>query len=209
MLLRSLIQLRAYSQESRQLVRRANLGSMIESLKDNVPHMLTHLLPHEIISPNIILRLLPTQLPNLPPLKGYTVYASTLKTLQQGLHMFYLHPKSKISITHMSVIEPTGSLSCEEVIDNSIKNTEVAAEPNLNIQHQKVSNYTTKIKMLWKTSRPEGTPAVDGQNKILSGVFVFELDAENEKIYVFTIDNVELMDSKEEEFQGPIFGVST
>lgn len=106
----------------------------------------------------------------------------------------------------MSVIEPTGSLSSEDVIKDSVDsgNENLEAE-----QLQNVSPYTTKIKMLWKTGPPEGTPAVDGQDKILSGVFVFELDSENEKIVVFTIDNVELLDDKEEMFQGPMLGVST
>lgn len=210
-MLRRFIQLRNYSKETTQLSRRANLGSMIETLQDNVPQMLTHLLPHELISTNITLRLLPRQLPHLPPLKGYTVYASTLKTLQQGLHLFYLHPESKINVSHVSVIEPTGSLSSDKIINRSIELNGSGDDSNdvSSRNNQDVSDYTTKIKMLWKTGPPPGTPAVDGHNKILSGVFVFELEADNDKIEVFTIDNVELLDSKEEEFQGPMFGVST
>ncbi|TID29159.1 hypothetical protein CANINC_002116 [Pichia inconspicua] len=104
----------------------------------------------------------------------------------------------------MSVIEPTGSLSSEEVIKDSVD----AAESKESEQLQDTSPYTTKIKMLWKTGPPEGTRPVDGQDKILSGVFVFELDSENEKIVVFTIDNVELLNGKEEAYQGPMLGVS-
>lgn len=244
--------------DTEYLSRKANLGSMIQLLQIKVPGMLTKLLPKEIISPDIMLKILPNQLPKLPVFKGYLVYSSTLTAIQKILLLFYLNPNSKIHINNIKIIEPTNSMSSDELINLSIDNNEVE---NMAAPHQDTSTYTTKIKIKWRTclsgcedlkdknttaakwgsyridyfdwtkllnsSNPlhtvnllEAKKTLEGLAKkldplssdyhntntngtavnvgrVLSGVFIFELDSKNEKIVVFTIDNLDILESKE------------
>lgn len=100
-----------------QLRRKANLGVMIEMTKSRVPDMLQVLLPEQYVSKDIILRVLPHQLPKLPEIKGYMLYATTVKTFQLLLTSFYLNPQSRLHITHLKVEEPTSSKLSPNIID--------------------------------------------------------------------------------------------
>ena len=237
--------------------RKANLGTLIQMLQLKVPHLLTETIPHDIVSDDIILRLLPNQFPNFPTIKGYLMCVSTIKTIQKLLHLFYLNPDTQIHINNMKVIEPTNSISSEELINLSIADNVIENEHS-NIEgegvgsspRQDFSKYTTKIKIKWRTCCPgcshlqdkettdaklgtyrldhfdwakllkssnplktlEGfaknlDPAGDDASvgRMLTGVFIFELDAKNEHIKVFTIDNMEIIESKEVNFNGGCF----
>lgn len=256
--------------DKKLLRRKANLGAIIQMLQIKVPNMLTDLPPQEIVSENIVLKVLPNQFPNLPLFKGYMMYATSLKTIQKLLLMFYLNPESKIHISNIKVVEPTNSMSSNELITLSIDNNHLengtisdASTDRCNpISQQDTSKYTTKIKIKWRTcfsgcihlqdkettnakwgsysldhfdwtkllksSNPlqtlsllEAKKTLEGFAKqldplsnsngklddrsgivgrVLTGIFIFELDAENEKIVAFTIDNMEILESKEMDF---------
>ncbi|KAG0682774.1 hypothetical protein C6P40_004021 [Pichia californica] len=265
--------------DTKLLTRKANLGTIIQMLQLKIPFMLTDLLPKDFISEKIILRILPNQFPNLPIFKGYLMYCSTLKAIQKILLMFYLNPESKIHISNIKIIEPTNSLSSDELINISIDNNVLENNNNNNNNNinndnkQDISKYTTKIKVKWRTcysgcnhlrnlqttdaklgsysldhfdwtkflksSNPLQTlslleakktieglaktldPSINEHNdninnniknnnsnnngnnftgRILTGVFIFELDAENEHVMVLTIDNMEILESKQTNF---------
>ncbi|OUT21643.1 hypothetical protein CAS74_003764 [Pichia kudriavzevii] len=238
--------------DTEYLRRKANLGSMVQILQVKVPKMLNKLPPKEIISKNITLRVLPNQFPNLPQFKGYLLYSTALKAIQKLLSMFYLNPDSEIHVTNIKIIEPTNSMSSDELIKLSIDNTLLENEKLENIPNQDASKYTTKIKVKWRTclsgcqhlrdkktrdakfgsysldnfdwtkflkspnpletvSLLEAKKTLEGFAKsldpsgnnnenvgrVLTGVFIFELDAKNEKITVMTIDNMEILESEE------------
>lgn len=247
--------------DTKILQRKANLGTIIQVLQLNVPNLLTDLLPHEIVSQDIILKILPNKFPNIPIFKGYLMYSSSLKTIQKLLLLFYLNPESKLHITNIKVFEPTNSMSSDELINFSIDNIPIQNErdgdnENLSLSsNQEVSKYTTKVKVKWRTCLPgcthiendkttnakwgsysldhfdwtkilksnnplqslallEAKKKLEGLAKtlqplttgirdteevdrVLTGVFIFELDAANENIIVMTIDNVEILESKE------------
>lgn len=252
------------------LTRKANLGTVVQMLQIKVPNMLTDLLPPDFISDKIILKVLPHQFPNLPTFKGYLLYSSTLKAIQKILLMFYLNPESKIHISDIKIIEPTNSMSSDELINLSIDGNFLENEkPSERLTpDQDTSKYTTKVKIKWRTcysgcdhlqdtqttdakwgsysldhfdwtkflkspnplqtlSLLEAKKTIEGiaktldplksinqdangssstaDNKknvgrILTGIFIFELDAENEHIMVFTIDNMEILESKQTNF---------
>lgn len=248
--------------DTKLLTRKANLGTIIQMLQLKVPDMLTDLLPQEFVSDKVILKILPNHFPNLPIFKGYLMYSSTLKAIQKILLLFYLNPESKIHISNIKVIEPTNSMSSDELINLTLNNNVLESST---LSKQDTSQYTTKIKIKWRTcysgcthihdtqttdakwgsysidhfdwtkllkspnplqtlSLLEAKKTIEGLAKtldplakikenhhansgnksavgrILTGVFVFELDAENEHIMVFTIDNMEILESKETDF---------
>ena len=252
------------------LERKANLGTIIQMLQLKIPNMLTDLLPPDFVSDKIILKVLPHQFPNLPTFRGYLLYSSTLKAMQKILLMFYLNPDSKIHISDIKIIEPTNSMSSEELINLSIDANHIENESpsESSATRQDTSRYTTKVKVKWRTcysgcehlqdaqttdakwgsysldhfdwtkllkspnplqtiSLLEAKKTIEGlaktldplknisrsagdsntannQNRtvgrILTGVFIFELDAQNEHIMVFTIDNMEILESKQTNF---------
>ncbi|GAV29075.1 hypothetical protein PMKS-002554 [Pichia membranifaciens] len=252
------------------LERKANLGTIIQMLQLKIPNMLTDLLPPDFVSDKIILKVLPHQFPNLPTFRGYLLYSSTLKAMQKILLMFYLNPDSKIHISDIKIIEPTNSMSSDELINLSIDANHLENEsPSESLTpRQDTSKYTTKVKVKWRTcysgcehlqdaqttdakwgsysldhfdwtkllkspnplqtiSLLEAKKTIEGlaktldplknigqsagdsntannQNRtvgrILTGVFIFELDAQNEHIMVFTIDNMEILESKQTNF---------
>ncbi|ODQ45468.1 hypothetical protein PICMEDRAFT_17936 [Pichia membranifaciens NRRL Y-2026] len=253
-----------------RLERKANLGTIIQMLQFKIPNMLTDLLPPDFVSDKIILKVLPHQFPNLPTFRGYLLYSSTLKAIQKILLMFYLNPDSKIHISDIKIIEPTNSMSSDELINLSIDSNHLENESlsENSAPRQDTSKYTTKVKVKWRTcysgcehlqdaqttdakwgsysldhfdwtkllkspnplqtiSLLEAKKTIEGlaktldplknisqstgdsdnannQNRtvgrILTGVFVFELDAPNEHIMVFTIDNMEILESKQTNF---------
>lgn len=238
--------------------RKANLGTMVQMLQLKVPQLLTKTIPKEFVTSDIILKILPHQFPNLPIIKSYVVYKSTLKTIQKILLLFYLNPDSKIHITNTKIIEPTNSMSSDELINLSINQNKIEAEPLDLSNQQDTSGYTTKIKIKWRTCYSGcdhlqdkntrdarlGSYSLDHFNwtkflkspesmqfeakktleelaktldplsnnekssnvgRVLHGVFVFELDANNERITVFTIDNMEILESEEMNYSNGVF----
>ncbi|GMM28989.1 hypothetical protein DAMA08_017050 [Martiniozyma asiatica (nom. inval.)] len=265
--------------DPKQLNRKANLGTMIQLVQVGVPKLLSELLPHQLVSESIILRILPSQF-NLPIMNGYLMYSTTFKVLQKSITMFYLNPSTQIHITNIQIEEPTGSLSSEELLNLSIDNNSIeygdsgsnsnsndsfvtphSGFNNANLNKQTLSKYTTKIKIKWKTCNAgcphlmdadttdaklgtystdrwlgilknanpiqqlalneakkrieELTGKLDVVNskgkvekkeaRILTGLFIFELNHENDQIMVFTIDNVEILESNELEMDGGCF----
>jgi hypothetical protein len=246
--------------DTEYLTRKANLGTMVQMLQIKVPNMLTKTIPREFVSKNIILKILPNQFPNLPEFKGYTVCSSTLKTIQKLVILFYLNPNAKIHITNIKIIEPTNSMSSDELINLSIDENrlENSTLEECEMPKQDTSKYTTKIKIKWRTcysgcehlqdkqttDAKWGSYSLDYFNwtkflksteslqkeakktfeelaktldpltnneksgnvgRVLNGVFIFELDAKNEKIAVFTIDNMEILESKEINYTDGVF----
>lgn len=252
-----------------KLTRKANLGSTIEMLQIRVPLLLQELLPETNVCKNIIFRILPHKYPNMPQLKGYLLYSTTLKTLQLALTSFYLNPKTQIHITNIKVEEPTSSMSSDELVKLSLKNTEIESvgpSPESKQSAQSLSNFTTKIIIKWRTCL-NGCPHLEhtstahakmgsfkfdnldmskvlpesGKNlssalireielklfpgfferknkssqfndsrvskggreieRIVSGVFIFELTADNSSIAVFTIDNCDVLENKEPDIE--------
>ncbi|ODV87924.1 hypothetical protein CANARDRAFT_26103 [[Candida] arabinofermentans NRRL YB-2248] len=218
--------------------KKANLGSMIQMLQHKVPDLLTESLPAEYISKDVILRILPKSYPNIPEFKGSMVYHTTIKTIQLFLTSFYLNPGVKLHITNIKVMEPSNSLSTNELIELSINNNSIESSTKYG---QELSQYTTKIIIKWRTclkgcphlnnlnttSATSGTfntagfeiakyfhltsplkfkndenhdPMIrdeHGIERIVTGIFIFELNAENDQIVVHTVDNCEVLENKE------------
>lgn len=237
-----------------RLERTANLGTMVQILQLKVPQLLSKTPPQRIMSNNITMRVLPNQFPNFPNFHGKVSVTLGMKTIQKALTMFYLNPRCQIHITDLTIIEPMKSLSDDELINLSIDNNQIGYE---GCPAQDVSQYTSKIKIKWRTcltkcdhlmdslteeakygvfsidkfnwskllksSNPiqslalleakktlEGlsntiksldpTENRDDVGRVLTGIFVFELNAANDQIVIFTIDTLEILESKDLNF---------
>lgn len=236
--------------------RKANLGSMIETLKDLIPNILTKSLPKSIISKDIYLRVCPTHTQELnmyvPVLKGHVPYYTTCKTLQFILTSIILNPKVKLHIQSIKAstkngdqnLEPQalfpdttkihvrwvtcsegcshlsakdegsgidkGSSGSQNYLSTSdaklgshswsqIDTRKLLHNPNSDTKGPNVSssgsisstvaNLTSGLIGLTKESRK--------LERIISGIFIFELNPQNDSILVHTIEDVNIIEKTE------------
>lgn len=117
------------SPDNRHQQKLANLGSMIDDLKELVPNLLRTSLPKSLVLPEIMLRVSPShfELLNLilPNIKGHVSYYAACKALQIFLTSVVLNPQVKI---HVHAIR-----------------TSTFPEPNT------VYSHSTKVYMRWST----------------------------------------------------------
>lgn len=192
--------------------KKLNLGKVLDVLNNEIPDILTTLISSDMISSDIIFRISPTSHPNLPTFKGYVPYVTTAKTLQLCLTQFILNPSVKVHITKTNVFEADKDISNYGLYKNTTKLVMKWKTCPENCPHLIANEETSKGskgKHTW--SDLDHTSLLISQNyglinlkltddkieRILSGIFVFELDENNEKIKVFTIEDVEIIENKE------------
>ncbi|OUM51882.1 hypothetical protein BVG19_g1019 [[Candida] boidinii] len=101
--------------------KKANLGTTIRYLIENLPNSLNSTLDSEKLSSDIILRILPRSHPNIPIFKGLIVYLTTIKTLQLILTTFFINKNVKLHLSSIKVLENTenSSLNNNELVNIS------------------------------------------------------------------------------------------
>lgn len=236
--------------------RKANLGSMIETLKDLIPNILTKSLPKSIISKDIYLRICPTHTQELnmyvPVLKGHVPYYTTCKTLQFILTSIILNPKVKLHIQSIKASKNNGDqnldpqalfpdttkihvrwVTCSEGCSHlsakeegsgrdkgssrsqnylSTSDAKLGSHSWLEIDTRKLlhnSNPDTKSPNVSSSGSISSTVAnltsgLIGLTKesrklerIISGIFIFELNTQNDSILVHTIEDVNIIEKTE------------
>ncbi|KAG7811163.1 hypothetical protein KL921_002791 [Ogataea angusta] len=206
--------------------RKANLGTIIQMLQLKVPHLLQHNLPQEFLSQDIVLRLLPAQRPHIPVIRGVLLYNTTFKTLQLLVTSFFLNPEAKLHITHMNIKEARQSLSNTDLVNLSINNNLLDFEesPELSPYTTKITikwrtclngclhlhdnktadarlgayNLDTNSLLHLKLPLQNLTKLNDNSiERVLTGIFVFELTDKNDKIAVHTIDDCEIIENEQ------------
>lgn len=238
--------------------KRANLGSMIDEIKLNVPNIFTRSIPKHLISSNVLLRICPTHFAELnsylPNIKGHVSYYTTCKTLQLILSSLVLNPKVKLHIqsirTNVSSEDtdstyhyvypqttkihvrwttcPEGChhLSTNENIDEG-KNFHSTSDAKLGSHSW--SKFDT-LKFLNSNNNPDIPVASDESKpfqqsltsiknllsnlttgligltkeekkleRVISGLFIFELNTDNTEIVVHTIEDVDVIERTEME----------
>lgn len=157
--------------DPRQQQKLANLGTMIDYLKEIIPQAMTMTPDVEKLDEHIQLRISPTITPNVPIITGQLKYLTSLKATQLVFKNFILEPYTKLHILHIE-IDTKGKYGILGV--NS-----------------------TKIVIHWKTcdancEHLNGDEKRKVEEKNLYGIFVFELNESNDKILVHNVENLEI-----------------
>ncbi|CAM9013088.1 unnamed protein product [Wickerhamomyces anomalus] len=181
------------------------MGKMVDYLTEILPNALHTIPDSSYLSENIILRVSPTVSPNIPILKGRVSYITTLKATQFILINFLLNPQVKLHITD---IKPQLNQGGDFVRNGDLSNYYGMFEKS-----DKGSHILEKfdIKKLWNhalgndekklSEFNHGVSKIDddstGFERIIYGIFVFELDSNCEKIIVHNVENIEMYDKKD------------
>ncbi|CDK25805.1 unnamed protein product [Kuraishia capsulata CBS 1993] len=213
--------------------KKANLERMVAMLKKEVPNTLKTQLPFDYVDKNVVLRIFPEKLPNVPVIKTNTMYFSVSKILTVIIRNFILSSRVKLHIQQVNVLENSTGLS-DAVFDEAesrimLNKDRVSETESLSIG---LFERSTKVVIKWRTcvdgcSHLHTSRTVDSDmgafrisnlnlydlfinhsfsevkkepdtlhlERVMCGVFVFELSENNDKIKVQTIDDVELVET--------------
>ncbi|CAH6723556.1 hypothetical protein CLIB1444_16S01442 [[Candida] jaroonii] len=203
-----------------------NLGKVTDQLQDLIPNILNKSLPKSIISSDIMLRFIPTHVNEsyLPSIRGHVSYYASFKAIQILTTAFILNPQVKLHIQSIKVIEEESNIDVLCVYKKSTKIHVRWTTCNEGCYHLNDSKSTSDAKLGSHTWSKVDTSRVNlddtfslrnisklslglvGLNKnqkqlerVVSGIFIFELNEENDKIIVHTIDDVNIIENESEE----------
>lgn len=235
--------------------RHANLGSMIDALREETPLLLSRSLDSGLLDRDILLRMCPTFFDEfhyyLPNIKGHTSYMATMKTLRWIMTSFVLNPRVMIHIQSMRTSQlpdkqavypdstkiyvrwttcpaecphlSTSKVTLEQAADLTDRNkpwpprsfhstsdailgshtwsrqatfSRLQKEPSTS---DEFSTFHELPRTLWDLSKTlVGLSREDHKlERIISGIFIFELNETNDQIIAHTIENVELLEREE------------
>lgn len=233
--------------------KKANLGSIIEDLKELVPNIVNKSISKDLISSEVLLRICPTHFAEfnayLPNIKGHVSYYTTCKTLQLILTSIVVNPKVKLHIQSVRTSKGTGSFNDDKpdyrcVFPDSTKiflrwstcaegcfhlstgdtdrkddfhstsDAKLGSHSWSKLDASKFFNSTDSVppsleegsKTLpsIKTTIAEVTTSLIGLTKeerklerVISGLFIFELNEDNSKIIVHTVEDVDVVERTE------------
>ncbi|CCG24633.1 hypothetical protein CORT_0F04090 [Candida orthopsilosis Co 90-125] len=205
------------------LERKMNLSNLIDKLKIQIPNILEHNLSKDIVSRNIYLRICPSQFDEnyLPKLHGTIAYNSACKAITLFITSIILSPQVKL---HISSIKTSQKPDPQCMFSTTMKvyvrwstcmpNCEhlgVQSTSNAHFGSHKWSHEDTK-KLMGTNVTLSGligklTGAVMGVSKekqkdlerVISGLFIFELNNECDQILVHTVENMNIIERFEEE----------
>lgn len=209
--------------------RKANLGSTVEQLKVLVPEMLKTSLPRQLVSSDITLRICPTHFGNANPMflniKGHVSYYTVFKTLQFALTSLVLHPKVELHIesikvnpeeqlqalypdtTKIYVRWSTCSDGCAHLQSTSAgfhSTTDAKlGSHSWSMESSKLGNLGKSGSVTSIISQLATALTKDDRllERVISGIFIFELNATNDQILVHTIEDVNIVEKPDPQLQ--------
>lgn len=210
--------------DKKELQRKINVNKVIDQLREYVPDILETSLPKSIISKDIYLRICPSQFDEnyLPKLNGLVTYYTTCKAIQLFLTSVMLSPKVKLHIQSIRVSRgpdpqcmfndttkiflrwstcPDGCshLDAQGTSQAHLGTHKWSEEDTKKIfdNHKSLSTLVSKLPgtIMGLTKEPKKL------ERVISGLFIFELSEDNSKILVHTIENMEIIERFEPETQ--------
>lgn len=210
--------------------KKANLGSMVEQLQELVPGMLTTSLPRTLLAPDIILRICPTHLGDVHPvflnIKGHVSYYTVCKALQFALTSLVLHPKVEL---HIESIKVNPEEQVQGLYPNTTKiyiRFSTCSEGCHHLDQGKKNRFhsTSDAKLgshswsmesskLPKIGQSASITSIISQlataftkdekdlERVISGIFIFELNDKNDQIIVHTIEDVNIVEKTDPQMQ--------
>lgn len=210
--------------DKKELERKINVNKVVDQLREYVPDILETSLPKSIISKDIYLRICPSQFDEnyLPKLNGLVTYYTTCKAIQLFLTSVMLSPKVKLHIQSIRVSHgpdpqcmfndttkiflrwstcPDGCshLDAQGTSQAHLGTHKWSEEDTKKIfdNHKSLSTLVSKLPgtIMGLTKEPKKL------ERVISGLFIFELNEDNSKILVHTIENMEIIERFEPETQ--------
>lgn len=208
--------------------KKANLGKMVDQLKHSVPKMLSVSLPRSLLAPDIALRICPTHLGDLHPvflnIKGHVSYYGVCKALRFALTSFVLHPGAEIHLESIKVnseelahglYRHTTKIcirfsTCQEGCDHLAQSQAAQTPPtsksgshSWSIDPGRLSQLGSSPLVASIISQLAAAFTKDGaqHERVISGLFIFELNHDNTQILVHTIENVNIVERTDTQMQ--------
>lgn len=178
----------------------ANLGSMVSYLQTTVPNLLHELINEEKLDRNIKLQLLPTLYPQFSTFHGIIQYKAVMRTTQLIVKKFILNRICHLKIKDLRVIESAGQDFDKVIIkweteeynkpQKIVYDLETIENPLSSLRYTNSNHYQWLTDKYGKWS---------GKNdRVINGIFIFELNETNTNITTHVIDNIEIIDDGEE-----------
>lgn len=200
--------------------RLANLGSTFEQLKELAPNMLLKTLPKDLASPQIALRICPTRFQQLnsylpTTFTGQVSYYTTVKAIQVIVTLLVLSDRVRIHIHSMKIIAPeedtiqrvcpgttairmrwsTCQLGCHHLRNKSTFHSTSASRLGSHRMEELHAKPLALITAVISSFLKEREPKLE---HVISGIFIFELNEENDQVLVHTIEDIDLVERTEE-----------
>ncbi|AGO12083.1 AaceriAEL285Wp [[Ashbya] aceris (nom. inval.)] len=181
-----------------ELRRRANMGEMLTYLQAKVPLLLSETIEDARLAPDVVLRLMPLSRPYLPEFHGRTHYKTVWKGLQMVVNTFVVRQPCAIEVRNLHVDEENRQIRISWATTEGPAG-EAAAGPCEDgvVEHEELRRHLGhRLDEQWVRSLARGTHV---KTRVVSGVFLFELDSANERICSHIVDNVTMIDETEED----------
>lgn len=172
-----------------------NLSRITQYLTlDGVPNLLSHNFDPKWIDSNIKLRLFPLSLPILPTLSGQLQYQTCLNTLRLFSNRFLLDKKIKndINIPHkLNIISIDTIKNNQSTIPTPRNKLFSTTNDKLIIKWQTSPSHYTNINSKNYIRVQDGMFTENKNDRMIMGNFILELNQDNSRILVHTIENIE------------------
>ncbi|AAS52399.1 AEL285Wp [Eremothecium gossypii ATCC 10895] len=180
-----------------ELRRRANMGEMLTYLQEKVPLLLSETIEDARLAPDVVLRLMPLSRPYLPEFHGHAQYKTVWKGLQMVVNTFVVRQPCAIGVRNLHVDEANRLIRISWATTEGPEGEAAPSAQAGGTDHEELRRHLGhRLDEQWVRSLARGTHV---KTRVVSGVFLFELDPTNERICSHIVDNVTMIDETEED----------
>ncbi|AET40526.1 Mco32p Ecym_6135 [Eremothecium cymbalariae DBVPG len=182
----------------------ANMGDMVRYLQGRVPLLLQDCIGDCRLAEDVSLRVLPLSRPYIPKFHGRNHYKTAWKGIQVIMNTFVVRQPCLIQVRRLEVDEVGQKI---RIWWDTVERTasEVSRGESSTVDTSGEGWQGSSNEELWRKigQRPDEKwirnliRDTKVKSRVVSGLFEFELDVNNEKIKRHTIDNVEMLDDGE------------
>lgn len=181
---------------------------MVDYLRTIIPEALRVVPDSTRLDRDIILRVAPTITPNVPMIKGSVSYITALKATQLIFTSFILGSDVKLHLTELKIDEDGQSgyglykgatkivvkwVTCDDdCVHLQGTGRRLRQEAHEKHQHMEWRDVLKTLKIVSETDEQDH----EHVGRVMSGLFVFELNKENDRILVHNVENIEMLDKK-------------
>lgn len=216
--------------------KKANLGAMVDGLRQLVPRMVHETLPKHLILPDIMLRICPSHFEQinafLPNIKGHVSYYATCKALQLFMTSVVVNPNVQLHIqnmrtstasdfscvypesqkifvrwttcpegcTHLTRHSSASSLKTGDAKLGSHRWSRIDADKFVDAkEHPYNWSLTSSLADLTKGIIGLKKEDSDSLERVVLGIFIFELNDKNSQIIAHTIEDMDVIERREQQ----------
>lgn len=173
----------------------ANMGQMVEVIRDTVPHLLQQNFPKEVISDNIKLRILPDTHPTIPMINGRVSYNTVVKLLQFTVTHVLLPTQSEILLLSARLCSEYQS---EKEPPKFMVRWRTYSEDN-RTQNSFPNSFSARSINFAPSQLAGSLGLMPHEFPVLTGIFEFEFNYDCSRIEIMTITDLEYLSKPIEE----------